>query len=166
MRIRIVEKNMDPFDRTFLSAANVAGIPMASISRQIPLLRRCVGLDQTVLLLARCGLPDRPLSGDHIMLLTKTRMIVTSESRILHRPRAHLDAAVTTLRNVVWTADPLLTSMELAATAPDGVRERFIVKVRKPGTIWHLEAALGYVFRPATIGLRKLDNVGQLRAAA
>ncbi len=157
---------MDPFDRTFLSAANVAGIPMASISRQIPLLRRCVGLDQTVLLLTRCSLLDRPLAGDHIMLLTKTRIIVTSESRILHRPRVHLDAAVTTLRNVVWTADRRLTSIELSATAPDGVRERFIIKARLPGMIWHLEAALGYVFRPATIGLRKLNLSGHLSAAA
>ncbi len=93
-------------------------------------------------------------------------MIVTSESRFLHRPRIHLDAAVTTLRNVVWTADQLLTSIEFSATAPDGARERFIVKVRKPGMIWHLEAALGYVFRPSTVGLRKLDITSRLTAAA
>jgi hypothetical protein len=157
---------MDPFDRTFLSAANEAGIAMASISRQIPLFRRCVGLDQTVLLLTRCGLLDRPFSGDHTMLLTKTRLVVLTESRLLHRPRVHLDATVTALRNVVWAADARLTSIELSATAPDGVRERFIVKVRKPGMIWHLEAALGYVFRPATIGQRKLSPAHRLSAAA
>jgi hypothetical protein len=157
---------MDPFDRTLLSAANEAGIAIASISRQIPLLRRRVGLDQTVILLARCGLLDRPLSGDHTMLLTKTRMVVTAESRLLHRPRVHLDAAVTTLRNVVWTADMQLTSIEVSATTPDGARERFLIKVRKPGMIWHLEAALGYVFRPATIGQRKLSTTRHLTAAA
>jgi hypothetical protein len=157
---------MDPFDRTFLSAANVAGIPMASISRQIPLLRHCVGPDTTVLLLARCDRFGRPPSGDHILLLTKTRLIVTSESRILHRPRARLDAAVATLRDVHWTANAGLTSMEIAATGPDGVRERLLITVPRPESIWHLAAAFGYVFRPATIGLRTPDRAAHVSTAA
>lgn len=130
---------------------------MASISRQIPLFRRCVGLGQTVLLVTRCSRLDRPLSGDHLMLLTRDRLVVTTETRMLHRPRLHLDAAINELRNVVWTADARLTSVELTVTAPDGVRERFLIKVRKPGSVWHLEAAFGYVFRPAGAGMRKLS---------
>jgi hypothetical protein len=148
---------MDPFDRTFLPAATEAGLSMASISRQIPIFRRCVGLGQTVLLVTRCSRLDRPLSGDHLMLLTRERLVVTTETRMLHRPRLYLDSAVTELRNVVWEPDARLTSVELTATAPDGVRERFLIKVRKPGSVWHLEAALGYVFRPAGAGMRTLN---------
>ncbi len=148
---------MDPFDRTFLLAAHEAGLPMASISRQIPVFRRCAGPSQSVLLLTRCGHLDRPLNGEHTMMLTKQRLIVLAESRLLHRPRVQVDAAVSQLRNVVWSADSLLTSIELSATTPDGVRERFLIRVRKPGMIWHLEAALGYVFRPGAIGPRKLN---------
>jgi hypothetical protein len=157
---------MDPFDRTFLPAANVAGLSMASISRQIPLFRRCVGLDQTVLLLTQASRLDRPLSGEHLMLLTRERLVITSEGRLFHRPHLHLDSAVADLRNVVWTADSRLTSIELSATAPDGFRERFLIRVRNPSALWHLEAALGYVFRPAGVGLRKLNSTASLSAAA
>jgi hypothetical protein len=130
---------------------------MASISRQIPLFRRHVGREQTVLIVIRCSRLDRPLCGDHLMVLTRERLVVTIESRLLHRPRIHLDAAISDLRNVVWTADPRLESIELAATAPDSVREHFLINVRNPGEVWHLEAALGYVFRPARLGMRKLS---------
>jgi hypothetical protein len=157
---------MDPFDRTFLPAANEAGLTMASISRQIPLFRRCVGQGQTVLLLTNASRLDRPMSGAHLMLLTRERLVVTSEGRLFHRPHLHLDAAVAELRNVVWTADPRLTSIELCATAPDGFRERFLIEVRSPSALWHLEAALGYVFRPAGAGLRKLNPAAALRAVA
>jgi hypothetical protein len=92
------------------------------------------------------------------MLLTRERLVVTTETRMLHRPRLHLDAAVSELRNVVWSADARLTSVELTVTAPDGLRERFLIKVRKPGSVWHLEAAFGYVFRPAGIGMRTLNT--------
>jgi hypothetical protein len=91
------------------------------------------------------------------MLLTRERLVVTTETRMLHRPRLHLDAAITDLRNVVWEPDARLTSVELTVTAPDGLRERFLIKVRKPGSVWHLEAAFGYVFRPAGAGMRKLS---------
>jgi hypothetical protein len=149
---------MDPFDRTFLPAAAGAGVPMASISRQIPIFRRCVGLGQTVLLVTRCSRLDRPLSSDHLMLLTRERMVVTSESRMLHRARLHLDAAVADLANVRWEPDAQHTSVEFTANAVDGVRERFLIKARQPGTVWHLDAVLGYVFRPS--GTRRFNPAG------
>jgi hypothetical protein len=139
---------------------------MASISRQTPVFRRHVGREQTVLIVTRCSRLDRPLFGDHLMVLTKERLVITVESRLLHRPRIHLDAAATELRNVVWTADPRLESIELAATAPDSVREHFLIKVRTPGEIWHLEAAFGYVFRPARLGMRKLSPAAVTSLAA
>jgi len=139
---------------------------MPSISRQIPLFRRCVGLDQTVLLLTRCNRLDRPLSGDYLMLLTRERLVVTTESKLLRRPRLHLDAAISDLSNVVWTPDTRLTTIEFSATAPDGLRERYLIKVRNPAAIWHFEAALGYVFRPAGPGMRKLNTATVLPAVA
>lgn len=153
----LVTADMDPFDRTFLPAAAEAGLPLASISRQIPIFRRCVGIGQTVLIVTKCSRLDRPFSSDHLMLLTRERMVITSESRLLHRARLHLDAAVHELSKVVWEADARLTAIEFNATAPDGVRERFLIKTRQPGTIWHLDAALGYVFRPA--GTRRFNSV-------
>src|SRR4051794_9194158 len=126
----LVTADMDPFDRTFLPAAAEAGLPLASISRQIPIFRRCVGIGQTVLIVTKCSRLDRPFSADHLMLLTRDRMVIPSESRMLHRARLHLDAAVTELSKVVWEADARLTAIEFNASAPDGVRERFLIKTR------------------------------------
>lgn len=137
---------MDPFDRTFLPAAAEAGLPMASIIRQIPLFRRYAGLNQTVLLFNRCGRPDRPLSADYLLLLTRERLVITVETRMLRHARLRLDAAVTELVNVTWRPDPRLTSIELNVTAIDGVRERFLIRVHKPGTLRHLDATLESVF--------------------
>ena len=150
---------MEPFDRTFLPAAAEAGLPMASITRQVPIFRRCVGLGHAVLLVTRCSRLDRPLSADHLMLLTCERMVITSESRLLHHARLHLDAAVAELDNVSWMPDARLTAVEFAATAIDGIRERFLIKARRPGTMRHLDAVLGYVFRPGG-GTRRLNPVG------
>lgn len=133
---------------------------MASISRQIPLFRRCVGLSQTVLLLTRCSRLDRPLSSDYLLLLTRERLVIAAETRFLHRVRLHLDAAVSELTNVKWEPDTRLASIELCATAVDGIRERFLIRVRQPGAIWHVDAALGYVFRPSRTGARRLSPVG------
>jgi len=55
----LVTADMDPFDRTFLPAAAEAGLPLASISRQIPIFRRCVGIGQTVLIVTKCSRLDR-----------------------------------------------------------------------------------------------------------
>jgi hypothetical protein len=155
--VSLVSSDMDPFDRTFLPAAAEAGLPMASISRQIPIFRRCIGLGQTVLLVTKCSRLDQPFSVDHLMLLTRERIVIASESRFLHRARLHLDADVSELGNVRWEADGRLTSIEFSATAADGVRERFLIKTRRPGTVWHLDAALGYVFRPT--GTRRFNSV-------
>jgi hypothetical protein len=151
---------MDPFDRTFLPAAAQAGLPMASIGRQVPVFRRCVGLGETVLLLTRCSRLDRPLSCDYLLLLTRQRLVITAETRVLHRVRLHLDAAISELINVKWEPDTRLTSIELSATAGNGIRERFFIKARQPATIWHVDAALGYVFRPSRTGARRLSPVG------
>jgi hypothetical protein len=139
---------MDLFARTFLPAATDAGLDMPTISRHLPVFRRCLGAD-TVLLVSRCTRTDRPLAGEHILVLSRHRLVVTHESRLVHKLRLHLDAPIHELSEVRWTPDALLTSVELAATAIDGIRERFTVKVRHPELVWHLDATFGSVFQPS-----------------
>jgi hypothetical protein len=139
---------MDAFARTFLPAAADAGLDMPTISRHLPVIRRCLGTDP-VLLVARCTRADRPLAGEHLLVLTRHRLVVTHESRLVHKLRLHLDAPIHELSDIRWAPDPLLTSVQLAATAIDGIRERFTLKVRHPELVWHLEETLGYVFQSA-----------------
>ncbi len=139
---------MDLFARTFLPAATDAGLDMPTINRHLPVFRRCLGGD-SILLVSRCSRPDRPLSGEHLLVLTRNRLVVTHETRLVHKLRLHLDAPLHELADVRWTPDPLLTSVELSATAIDGIRERFTLKVRHPGLIWHLDETFGYVFTTA-----------------
>jgi hypothetical protein len=137
---------MDLFARTFLPAATDAGLDMPTISRHLPVFRRCLGAD-TVLLVSRCTRADRPLAGEHVLVLSRHRLVVTHESRLMHKLRLHLDAPIHELADVRWTPDGLLTSVELAATAIDGIRERFTIKVRHPELVWHLDETFDQVFR-------------------
>ncbi|OLB64318.1 MAG: hypothetical protein AUI10_11605 [Actinobacteria bacterium 13_2_20CM_2_72_6] len=139
---------MDLFARTFLPAATDAGLDMPTISRHLPVFRRCLGAD-TVLLVSRCTRADRPLAGEHVLVLSRHRLVVTHESRLVHKLRLHLDAPIHELADVRWTPDPLLTSVELAATAIDGIRERFTIKVRHPQLVWHLDETFAQLFRPS-----------------
>jgi hypothetical protein len=136
---------MDLFARTFLPAAADAGLDMPTIGRHLPVFRRCLAAD-SVLLVTRCTRVDRPMAGEHVLALSRHRLVVTHESRVVHRLRLHLDAPIHELADVSWTADPTGTSVELAATAIDGIRERFTVKVRHPQLIWYLNDTFGYVF--------------------
>ncbi|HEX6498556.1 MAG TPA: hypothetical protein VF054_05935 [Micromonosporaceae bacterium] len=143
---------MDMFARTFLAAANEAAVPVRAISRHIPLFRRCVGSDASVLVVARCVRPDRPLAGEHLLLLTRGRLAVSRESRTLHRARVELDAMIRELREVVWAPDPRRSGLELALTGADGVRQRFWITTGHPKQVWRLDALLNQVFsarRPA-----------------
>jgi hypothetical protein len=139
---------MDAFARTFLPAAADAGLDMPTITRLLPAFRRCLGTD-SVLLVARCTRADRPLAGEHVLALSRHRLVVTHESRLVHKLRLHLDAPIHELSDVAWAPDGLLTSVELAATAIDGIRERFTIKVRHPELVWHLDETFGYVFEGA-----------------
>ena len=143
---------MDLFARTFLPAATDAGLDMPTISRHLPTFRRCLGGDP-ILLVSRGTRSDRPLSGDHVLALSRSRLVVTHETRLVHKLRVHLDAPIHELADVRWAPDPMLTSIELSATAIDGIRERFTLKVRHPARIWELDETLSYVFTGATASL-------------
>ncbi len=148
---------MDVFSRTFLPAAAEAGVAIPTVSRHMPVLRRCVEPDDPTVLVTRCLRPDSPMSGDFLMLLTYRRLVVTQETRVLHRLRLHLNADLRHLSNVTWSPDLRDSALEVSATAVDGVRERFLIRLGRPDQVWHFDALLKHVFteRRRTVSLTR-----------
>lgn len=138
---------MDVFSRTFLPAAAEAGVAIATVSRHMPILRRCVDPDDATVLVTRCVSPDRPLAGDFLLLLTYRRLVVIRETRMLHRLRLHLNANLRHLSDVTWAPDLRASVVDVAATAVDGVRERFRMRLAEPEQVWNVDTRLQAVFR-------------------
>ncbi|MPZ28114.1 MAG: hypothetical protein GEV12_17315 [Micromonosporaceae bacterium] len=141
---------MDVFSRTFLPATSEAGLPIPVVSRHMSMLRRCVSSDETTVLVARSQRPGLPMAGSFLLLLTNRRLVVTRESRLLHRVQLHLAAELRDVSNVVWSADQR-SGAELALTVTDGVRERFWIPTRDPRRVRHLDALFSHVFRSRTV---------------
>jgi hypothetical protein len=138
---------LDPFAATFLPAAAEAGIDLTTVSRHIAVLRHCVAPDDETVLVARGSRADRAFGGGtHLVLITRRRLVVTAESRLLHRMRLHLNADLRHLTDVLWTPEPALGGVQLSATAIDGVREHFWLRSLDPERVG---ARLQRVFRPA-----------------
>ena len=137
---------MDVFSRTFLPAAAEAGVTIPTVSRHIPILRRCVAPDDSTVLVGRCVSPDHPHSGDFLLLLTCRRLVVTSETRVLRRLRLHLNAGLQDLRNVTWRLDLTAAAVELAATTVAGRRERFRIRLSEPEQGWQVDSLLAQIF--------------------
>ena len=137
---------MDVFSRTFLPAAAEAGIAIPTVSRHMPIFRRCVESDDATVLVTRCLRAEAPLRGDFLLLLTQRRLVVTQETRVLHRLRLHLNADLRHLSNVTWNPDTRDSSVEVSATAVDGVRERFRMRLARPEQVWHVDALFKQVF--------------------
>jgi len=138
---------MDVFSRTFLPAAAEAGVAIATVSRHMPIFRRCVEPDDATVLVSRCQRPDAPMAGEYLLLLTYRRLVVTQETKVFHRLRLHLNTDLRHLSNVSWSPDVARPAVEVAATAVDGVRERFRLRLGEPETVWHFDALLEHVFR-------------------
>jgi hypothetical protein len=138
---------MDVFSRTFLPAAAEAGVAIPTVSRHLPIFRRCVEPDDSTVLVTRCVCPDRPMAGEFLLLLTYRRLVVTQETRVLHRLKLHLNANLRHLSNVTWRPDLRMSAVDVAATAVDGVRERFRMRLAQPEQVWHFDALLKHVFR-------------------
>ncbi|AEB47858.1 MULTISPECIES: hypothetical protein [Micromonospora] len=138
---------MDVFSRTFLPAAAEAGLAVQTATRHMPVFRRCVGASDATVLVTRCSRPDRPMSGEYLLLLTHRRLVITRQTRVLHRLRLHLNTELRELSHVTWSPDPRLHSVELAATAIDGIRERFLVRTQHPKQVWQLDALFNHAFR-------------------
>ena len=137
---------MDVFSRTFLPAAAEAGVALPTVSRHLPVVRRCVEADETTVLVGRCLRPEAPLAGEFMLVLTHRRLVVTQETRVLHRLRLHLNANLRHLSNVSWRTDPARSTVDVAATAVDGVREQFRMRLSSPDTMWHTDGLLRQVF--------------------
>ncbi|RSM41514.1 hypothetical protein DMB66_55920 [Actinoplanes sp. ATCC 53533] len=138
---------MDVFSRTFLPAAAEAGVAIPTVSRHMPIFRRCVEPDDATVLVTRCISPDRPLAGEFLLLLTYRRVVVTQETRVLHRLRLHLNANLRHLSDVTWNPDLRTSVVDVAATAVDGIRERFRMRLAEPEQVWHVDALLKHAFR-------------------
>ena len=145
-RFAAVKRRMDVFSRTFLPAAAEAGVAIPTVSRHMPIFRRCVEPDDPAILVTRCTRPDAPMTGDFLMVLTYRRLVVTRESRVLHRLQLHLNANLRHLSNVTWSPDVRDTAVEMCATAVDGVRERFKMRLGDAEQVWHFDALLKHVF--------------------
>jgi hypothetical protein len=151
---------MEVFARTFAAAASHAGLTQPAIARHFLLYRRCLDGADPVLLVSRCLRNERPWTGEHLLALTRTRLVVTHDSRVLRRIRLHLDAAVADLDDVRWIGDQEGCTVQLAVTA-QGERDRFRLRVRDARALWQLEATLSYVFRLATTPVQ-VPNIAQV----
>jgi hypothetical protein len=148
VQFAFVEQYVDVFSRTFLPATAEAGLSMATVTRHMHVMRRCVEPHDGAVLVTKCTRPDRPTGRDYLMVLTYRRLVVTQESRVLRQLRLHLNTELRHLGNVVWHPDQRMSAVVFAATAIDGVRERFLIKVANPKQVWHLDALLTHVFKP------------------
>ncbi|MEU4242962.1 hypothetical protein [Actinoplanes sp. NPDC026619] len=140
---------MDVFSRTFLPAAAEAGVTIPTVSRHLPIIRRCIDPDDTTVLVSRCYRPEAPMAGEFMMVLTHRRLVVTQETKVFHRLRLHLNAHLRHLSNVTWNPDVNHSAVEVTATAVDGVRERFRLRLAEPAAVPHCAELLQHVFRPA-----------------
>ncbi|HEY8534536.1 MAG TPA: hypothetical protein VIL44_11830 [Micromonospora sp.] len=130
-----------------MPAAAEFGVAIPTVSRHMPIFRRCVEPDDVALLVSKCVRPDRLMSGDFLFLLTQRRLVVTHETKLLHKLRLHLNTELHHLTGVTWNADPRLGTVAFAGTAVDGIRERFLIKVSPAKQVWHVDALFTYAFR-------------------
>ena len=136
---------MDAFARTFLPAAAEAGLSLPTVNRHLPVFQRCVEPDDTTVLVTRVR-PASSRRGDFLLLLTHRRLVMTRETRILRRLQLHLNANLRHLSHVAWSTDLRDSSIEMSATAVDGVRERFQMRLGDNEDVMYLEGLLKHVF--------------------
>lgn len=140
---------MDRFSKTLLAAAAESGLGTMTLSRHVPSLRRSLHSDDEVVMLTHCLRPDGQLSGDHLMLLTRDRLVITKQSRVLGWVRLDLDAGLADLDDVRWSADPALPGVELAFTAEDH-RHRILIDAKHRKQVWRFDALFARLFcRPS-----------------
>ena len=137
---------MDVFSSTFHTAAEAGSVSLPAASRHLSIFQNCVDQDDPAVLLARCVRPGAPLSGNYHLLLTQRRLVILRETRPLHRLRLHLNANLRHLCNVSWRLDLAKPAVEVSATAMDGVRERFRMRLGDTAAVWHAEELLRQVF--------------------
>ncbi|MEU5154502.1 hypothetical protein [Glycomyces sp. NPDC021274] len=144
---------MDLFSRTMLACSAEAGLTSTALTRHVSLLRRNIGSGDQVSLLSRCVGSDGLGSGDHVLMLTGERMVVTRQSRLLGRVRLCLDAPVAAIENLRWSADPAGPGVELNFTVLEGPgatephRWHFWLPATHAKRVWRIDALLARAFR-------------------
>ncbi|GAA2368938.1 hypothetical protein [Dactylosporangium salmoneum] len=131
---------LDTFSRTFLPATALAKLSRGTIARHVGVLRRCAGDRGAVAVLARCGRRS-------VLMLTRSRLVVTTETGLLRRVGLHLNAELHQVADVTWTPEPDRAGIQLGLTAIDGVRENFWVRLGSTAEMWRLDEALKQAFR-------------------
>ncbi|HEX2143476.1 MAG TPA: hypothetical protein VHG10_03110 [Glycomyces sp.] len=154
---------MDLFSRTMLACSAEAGLTTTALSRHVPLLRRNIRPGDQVSLLSRCVGSDGLSSGDHILMLTGDRLVVTRQSRLLGRVRLCLDAPVAAIENLRWSADPAGPGVELNFTILEGPgatephRWHFWLPASHAKRVWRVDALLARTFRRPKADARPAD---------
>lgn len=144
---------MDLFSRTMLACSAEAGLTTTALSRHVPFLRRNIRAGDQVSLLSRCVGSDGLGSGDHVLMLTGERLVVTRQSRLLGRVRLCLDAPVAAIENLRWSADPAGPGVELNFTVLEGPgaaephRWHFWLPAGHAKRVWRVDALLARAFR-------------------
>lgn len=144
---------MDLFSRSMLASSAEAGLTTTALSRHVPLLRRNIRAGDQVSLLSRCVGSDGLGSGDHVLMLTGERLVVTRQSRLLGRVRLCLDAPVAAIANLRWSADPAGPGVELNFTVLEGPgateprRWHFWLPASHAKRVWRVDALLARAFR-------------------
>ncbi|MFI5915417.1 hypothetical protein [Dactylosporangium sp. NPDC051541] len=135
---------LDTFSRTFLPATALAKLPDGTVARHVQVLRRCAGDRDAVAVVARC---TTSRGRRNVLMLTRNRLVVTSESAVLRRVALHLNADLHQLADVTWTPEPDRVGIQLGVTAIDGVRENFWIRLGSKAEMWRLDEALKQAFR-------------------
>ncbi|GGM83840.1 hypothetical protein ACFFX1_30295 [Dactylosporangium sucinum] len=135
---------LDTFSRTFLSATALGSLRATTVARHVQVLRGCAGDRDAVAVVARCS---SPLGRRGLLMLTRNRLVVTSESGLLRRVALHLNAALHHLTDVTWTPEPSRTGLQLGLTAIDGVRENLWIRLACAPEMRRLDEALKQAFR-------------------
>lgn len=112
---------------------------------------------------ARSDHPARRAGLRDLLLLTKHRLVVTSERGLLRRLRLHINIGLNQLTDVAWSAEPAHGGVQLAATAIDGVREHFWIRLGATERVWWLDSQLRFAFTmsnpaPAAADARTLTD--------
>ncbi|WP_238019586.1 hypothetical protein KZZ52_00630 [Dactylosporangium sp. AC04546] len=135
---------LDTFSRTFLSATALGNLRATTVARHVQVLRGCAGERDAVAVVARCS---SWRARRNVLMLTRNRLVVTSESGLLRRVALHLNAALHHLTDVTWTPEPSRTGLQLGLTAIDGVRENLWIRLASAAELRRLDAALKQAFR-------------------
>jgi hypothetical protein len=139
-----MEAALDTVSRTFLPATALAKLPGGTIARHVQVLRRCAGNRDAVAVVAQCTTRH---SRRNVLMLTRNRLVVTSESAVLRRVSLHLSADLHQLADVMWTPEPDRGGLQLGLTAIDGVRENLWIRPGSKAEMWRLNEALKQAFR-------------------